>query len=301
MTFGNWLGDASYDTYYQDRFAEATNQLNTYPALASVFGSVSFPQDEDLRKNPVLLELAKIDRSDSDSSRINVIDEALDDVLCKLSTDDANDLKQELRSEDRREVSSRVLELQTYHFFSTQGLSVTPEPMLSTGGQTDLLIDDTHPVYVEVKRLGTADIELSLEALFETVAEELINEIPDDTLLDVTVDTGRLVWDASQDEALQQDASKKTIVDQFNAANLDLFLDHHKAVSLRDIQDLDQSWTIQYLIDNGILHVINQYSDLGEKSSSTRMILFSPRFVTHLSRTSTARLFMPPASRAKAN
>ncbi|EMA31888.1 hypothetical protein [Halobiforma nitratireducens] len=263
MTFGNWLGDASYDTYYRDRFAEANNQLSNYPALKSVFGNVAFPQDENLRKNPILLELAKIDRDGNGSSRIDVINDALANVLNNLSTDDANDLKQELRSDDRREVSSRVLELQTYHFFSTQGLAVTPEPSLSPGGQTDLLIDDTHPVYVEVKRLGTADIELSLEALFEAVAEELIEEIPDDTMLHITVDTGRLVWDASQEEALQQQASKNKIVDQFDAANLALFLDHYKAVSLRDIQDLDQDWTIQYLIDNRLLHVINQYTDLG--------------------------------------
>lgn len=265
MTFGNWLGDANYATYYRDRFAEANNQLSNYPALASIFGSVSFPQDEDLRKNPLVMELASIDRDDSDPSRISVINDALDDVLTKLPTDDANDLKQELRSGDRREVSSRILELQTYHFFSTQGLQAKPEPSLSEGGQTDLLIDDTNPIYVEVKRLGTADIELSLEALFESVAEELIDEIPDNTMLNVTVDTGRLVWDASQEEALQKQESNSKIVDQFGAAHLSLFLDHHKAVSLRDIQDLDQDWTIQYLIDNGLLHVINQYSDLGQK------------------------------------
>jgi len=265
MTFENWLGDQSYDEYYRRRLAEANNQLSNYPALANLFGSLSYPSDEHLQENPLVFRLAKIDRGEGGEEYIQMIDRTLDHLTSKLSSDDTSDLKQELRSEDRRVASSRLLELQSHHFFAKQGLSVTPEPDLSTGGQTDLRVNDDHPVYIEVTRLGTADIEISIEELFESVAKELIDEIPDDTLLHVNVDTSRLAWDPNQQEALQRSESKKRVLDQFHAANLGLLLEYHDAVSLRDIQDLGHDWTIQDLIDDGMLHIINQYTNLGEK------------------------------------
>jgi len=269
MTFGNALDPTTEQDFYTDRFKEAKNELQSWPALKSAFGSVSYPEDSELTSNPLFLELAAIDRGDSTDDRIERINSALAEVQQKLTVSDRRELSDALTSGDSRIVLSRVFELLAYHYFSTTlGLPTEPEPSLSTGGQCDLLVKDTHKVYVELTRLGNASTERAIEDVFEKASEELLSEISADTMLNLQVDTSQLVWDNTKTEALQRSASKNEILDHFERAHLNTFLEDHRSVSLQDIQKLEGNRTVQDLVDENLLPGVNQYTKMGTKLNS---------------------------------
>lgn len=266
MTFGNALDPATEQKFYIDRFREAENELQSWPALQSTFGSVSYPKNSELASNPLFLELSAINRGDSTDERAEKINTALAEVNQKLTASDRRELSEALSSGDSRIVMSRVFELLSYNYFSTTlGLPTEPEPSLSTGGQCDLLIKDTYKIYVELTRLGNASTERAVQDVFEEASEELFSEISADTMLSLEVDTSQLVWDNTKTEALQRSASKNEILDHFERAHLNTFLEDHRSVSLQDIQNVEGNHTIQELVDEDLLPAVNQYTKMGSK------------------------------------
>ncbi|MCQ4334883.1 hypothetical protein KM295_15615 [Natronomonas sp. F2-12] len=165
---------------------------------------------------------------------------------------------------------SRVLELVCYQYFHSQGLQVTPEPAVSGGGETDLRIDDTNPVYVEITRLGTPDTELEIEAVYQSVAEQLTGQIPRNKYLRLDVNSSKLDWSGTP---LNKTGSEKMILKQVQRTDLLKLLQHRDGLRLRDIQSMSSDWTLREVIEDSV-----RYGTHGTFGADWEGILDKPQF-----------------------
>lgn len=85
-----------------------------------------------------------------------------------------------------------MIELVCYQYFSSQGLSVKPEPSLSVDEDTVLRADDTCPVYIEITRLGTAKTERVIEDVYQSAAAKISKQLPQNKYLRLDIDTTEL-------------------------------------------------------------------------------------------------------------
>lgn len=272
MTHASYIVDEH--SYYSTRFQEATKRLQQYPALRDVFGTVSWPANKRHRANPLVLELAKEQRSQKTVPLLSSVEGALDSLTQKLNSGEKADLYSELRSSDRRKVMSRMLELVCYQYFASQGLPVTPEPPVSNGGVTDLLVDDTDPVYVEITRLGTSDTELDIEDMYQSVGKQLAADIPRNTYLRLDVDSSKLDWTGTP---LDKHGSETKILQQVRRSQILTLLQHRDAVPLRDIQSMPSDWTLREVIEDSV-----RYGTHGTFGENWEGILDDPQFVPAL-------------------
>lgn len=272
MTHASYIVDEH--SYYSTRFQEATERMWQYPALREVFGTVSWPADKHHRENPLVLELAKEQRSSNSVPLLSSVENALASLTSKLNSSEQADLYSELRSTDRRKVMSRVLELVCYQYFDSHGLPVTPEPPLSGGGVTDLRVDDTDPVYVEITRLGTSDTELDIEDVYQSVGKQLAANIPQNTYLRLDVDSSELDWTGTP---LDKHGSEQKILQQVQRSQLLTLLQHRDALRLRDIQSMPSDWTLREVIEDSVRH--GTHGPFGENWEE---ILNDPQFASAL-------------------
>lgn len=252
MTYGNHIVDAQ--AYYSERFREADEQLDQYPVLRDVFGTVSWSEYKDVRNNPVLLWLSHENTKGTQEARLSSIEYTLEEVIPELNSGEERGLKNELTGDNRNKVMSKVLELIYYYYFDFNGFSVEFEPSLTVGGETDLRIDDQSQVYLEITRMGTSAVEASIENVYESVAEQLSTRIPGNKYLRLDVNTNQLVWNTQ----LDQPGSERTLLDHFDSAHISTLLQHRDEIILEDFQGVPDDWTLEEVIKHSVRSDVNR-------------------------------------------
>ncbi|WP_311171784.1 hypothetical protein [Halobellus ordinarius] len=268
MTYGSHI--VNKQSYYKERFKEANTRLQQYPSLQSVFGSLSWQSDKTLQENPIILQLSRERRRGDDVAWLSTVEDAIDSATSKLSSSDIQDLHSELCSPDGNKVMSRVTELVCYQYFSSQGPSVMPEPSLSVNRNTDLRVDDTCPVYIEITRLGTAKTERAIEDVYQSAAEEISKQLPRNKYLRLDINTTELDWSGSP---LDKKGSKWEILNQVQRTHLLKLLQHRDALRLRDIQSMPSDWTLQKIIEDAV-----KFGTHGTFGQNWNGILNKPQF-----------------------